>query len=70
MHLRWVFLGVLVLCGVVMASDGSFNLFSASICTTFLSTGIATSISVHYYYYYYYYYYSLFCLVICLINYN
>ena len=47
-----------------------FNFFSASFCTTFLSAGIATSISVHvssflfliiisglfaYYYYYYYY---------------
>ena len=26
-----------------------FNLFSASFCTTFLSAGIATSISVHYF---------------------
>ena len=49
-----------------------FNFSSASFCTTFLSAGIATSISVHvfslfvclfvclfgfYYYYYYYYYY-------------
>ena len=41
-----------------------FNFFSASFCTTFLSAGIATSISVRvlsffgfdYYYYYYYYY--------------
>ena len=31
-----------------------FNFFSASLCTTFLSAGTATSISVHYYYYYYY----------------
>ena len=52
-----------------------FNFFSASICTTFLSAGIATSIRVHVfsflfliiisglfaaiYYYYYYYYYLL-----------
>jgi hypothetical protein len=51
-----------------------FNYFSASFCTTFLSAGIATSISVHvfsflfliiisglftlYYYYYYYYYWN------------
>jgi len=51
-----------------------FNFFSASFCTTFLSAGIATSISVHVfsflfliiisglfavtYYYYYYHYYS------------
>jgi hypothetical protein len=37
-----------------------FNFFSTSFCTTFLSAGIVTSISVHvfYYYYYYYYYYS------------
>ena len=37
-----------------------FNFLSASFCTTFLSAGIATSISVHgfsYCYYYYYYYY-------------
>jgi len=32
-----------------------FNFFSASFCTTFLSAGIATSITVHVYYYYYYY---------------
>jgi len=32
-----------------------FNFFSASFCTTFLSAGIATSISYYYYYYYYYY---------------
>ena len=32
-----------------------FNLFSASFCTTFLSAGIATSISVHVFSYYYYY---------------
>ena len=36
-----------------------FNFFSASFCTTFLSAGIATSISVHVFsflFYYYYYY--------------
>ena len=47
-----------------------FNFFSASFCTTFLSAGIATSISMHVfsflfliivsgYYYYYYYYYGI-----------
>jgi len=34
-----------------------FNFFSASFRTTFLSAGIATSISVHYSYYYYYHHY-------------
>ena len=33
-----------------------FNFFSASFCTTFLSAGIATSISVHIFSYYYYHY--------------
>jgi hypothetical protein len=41
-----------------------FNFFSASFCTTILSAGIATFISVHYYsYYYYYYYYYILSLI-------
>ena len=38
-----------------------FNVFSTTFCTTFLSAGIATSITVHVYsflFYYYYYYYD------------